>query len=213
VNTTPKNISPQILELCKRIDETQTPVFVPVRPVAGAIRDECFPNVESHAKQYGGSIQYGWIIWENPNIIIEGNFHACWKDLSEQLVDITPKQDKETEILFLPDSTRVYKNEPVDNIRLILTENPTLSAQFKRQERLNQLRAKYNYGGQISAVPTNELAEVLAGASTAEMIKLVGMETFQSLVADGDLRRPSKVGRNDPCACGSGAKFKKCCGR
>lgn len=22
-----------------------------------------------------------------------------------------------------------------------------------------------------------------------------------------------KVGRNDPCSCGSGAKFKKCCGR
>ena len=24
--------------------------------------------------------------------------------------------------------------------------------------------------------------------------------------------RPQKVGRNDPCACGSGKKFKKCCG-
>ena len=37
---------------------------------------------------------------------------------------------------------------------------------------------------------------------------------------DGDLVRPStsvhqqpKVGRNDPCPCGSGKKFKKCCGR
>jgi uncharacterized protein DUF1186/SEC-C motif-containing protein len=28
------------------------------------------------------------------------------------------------------------------------------------------------------------------------------------------LRRPSpKVGRNDPCPCGSGKKFKKCCGK
>lgn len=25
-------------------------------------------------------------------------------------------------------------------------------------------------------------------------------------------RRPAKVGRNDPCPCGSGKKFKKCCG-
>ena len=24
-------------------------------------------------------------------------------------------------------------------------------------------------------------------------------------------RRPPKVGRNDPCPCGSGKKFKKCC--
>jgi hypothetical protein len=26
-------------------------------------------------------------------------------------------------------------------------------------------------------------------------------------------RAPSKVGRNEPCPCGSGKKFKKCCGR
>lgn len=25
-------------------------------------------------------------------------------------------------------------------------------------------------------------------------------------------RRPSKIGRNDPCPCGSGKKYKKCCG-
>ncbi|HAV61403.1 MAG TPA: hypothetical protein DCY13_03455, partial [Verrucomicrobiales bacterium] len=24
---------------------------------------------------------------------------------------------------------------------------------------------------------------------------------------------PPKVGRNDPCPCGSGRKFKKCCGK
>ncbi|MCP4445992.1 MAG: UPF0149 family protein [Myxococcales bacterium] len=27
------------------------------------------------------------------------------------------------------------------------------------------------------------------------------------------IRRSSKVGRNEPCSCGSGLKFKKCCGR
>lgn len=35
---------------------------------------------------------------------------------------------------------------------------------------------------------------------------------------DGELVRPkpitsTKVGRNDPCPCGSGAKYKKCCGK
>ncbi len=28
----------------------------------------------------------------------------------------------------------------------------------------------------------------------------------------GEPRQVSKVGRNDPCSCGSGLKFKKCCG-
>jgi uncharacterized protein len=26
-------------------------------------------------------------------------------------------------------------------------------------------------------------------------------------------RKPSKIGRNDPCPCGSGKKYKRCCGQ
>ena len=29
----------------------------------------------------------------------------------------------------------------------------------------------------------------------------------------GTVRKPKKIGRNDPCPCGSGKKYKKCCGR
>jgi len=29
---------------------------------------------------------------------------------------------------------------------------------------------------------------------------------------DGEFPQPVKVGRNDPCPCGSGKKYKKCCG-
>ena len=31
--------------------------------------------------------------------------------------------------------------------------------------------------------------------------------------AHGTTVKPAKIGRNDPCPCGSGKKFKKCCGR
>jgi len=34
----------------------------------------------------------------------------------------------------------------------------------------------------------------------------------ESAVAAEPYRGPSKVGRNEPCPCGSGKKFKKCCG-
>ena len=27
------------------------------------------------------------------------------------------------------------------------------------------------------------------------------------------IRKPKKIGRNDPCPCGSGKKYKQCCGR
>ena len=31
--------------------------------------------------------------------------------------------------------------------------------------------------------------------------------------ASGTVRKEKKIGRNDPCPCGSGKKYKKCCGR
>jgi uncharacterized protein YecA (UPF0149 family) len=34
-----------------------------------------------------------------------------------------------------------------------------------------------------------------------------------SLAPPDSLLRPSRVGRNEPCPCGSGKKFKKCCGK
>lgn len=38
-----------------------------------------------------------------------------------------------------------------------------------------------------------------------------GQETFAELAASAQRHR-DKVGRNDPCPCGSGAKYKRCCG-
>ena len=34
----------------------------------------------------------------------------------------------------------------------------------------------------------------------------------QWFFCDGQAIAPNKVGRNDPCTCGSGKKYKKCCG-
>ncbi|MBK5243885.1 MAG: SEC-C domain-containing protein [Eubacteriaceae bacterium] len=42
-------------------------------------------------------------------------------------------------------------------------------------------------------------------------------EPFKSTQEDSTINKPTisknKVGRNDPCPCGSGQKFKKCCGK
>ena len=38
-------------------------------------------------------------------------------------------------------------------------------------------------------------------------------EAGEWLYVDGDIHPGAKPGRNDPCPCGSGKKFKKCCGR
>jgi preprotein translocase subunit SecA len=41
----------------------------------------------------------------------------------------------------------------------------------------------------------------------ARMAGAGDMQTVQQVVRSGE-----KVGRNDPCPCGSGKKYKKCCG-
>ncbi|WP_313585085.1 SEC-C metal-binding domain-containing protein, partial [Lacrimispora sp.] len=37
-------------------------------------------------------------------------------------------------------------------------------------------------------------------------------ELYKKQKASGTIVKGAKVGRNDPCPCGSGKKYKKCCG-
>lgn len=61
------------------------------------------------------------------------------------------------------------------------------------------------FGNLRNALPLWELN----GRSITEQIE---MATGQKLFVD-DFGRPLKIGRNDSCPCGSGKKYKKCCGR
>ena len=45
--------------------------------------------------------------------------------------------------------------------------------------------------------------------SSEEELKKLYKEQKES----GTIRKEKKIGRNDPCPCGSGKKYKKCCGR
>ena len=36
---------------------------------------------------------------------------------------------------------------------------------------------------------------------------------YKQQKASGTIRKGKKIGRNDPCPCGSGLKYKKCCGK
>jgi hypothetical protein len=54
------------------------------------------------------------------------------------------------------------------------------------------------------------------GADDVELeLDAAGLASLRGVVADalGGAVAPAEPGRNDPCACGSGAKYKKCCGR
>ena len=209
----PKAITEQILGLCRKIGATERPIFIKVQPAPTSILNECFPNVDRVVKARGGSLQYGWSLWEKPDIFMEGIFHGVWKDDSGNLIDDTPHDDGDEQILFLPDTGRVYTGAPVNNVRMVLSKDPAIIARFKRTEAFHALMRKYNVDGRIFSIPTNEILAALKGASIHEIAGHVGEESFWNMVRQGDIKLPTKVGRNEPCPCGSGKKYKHCCGK
>jgi SWIM/SEC-C metal-binding protein len=52
--------------------------------------------------------------------------------------------------------------------------------------------------------------EAIIGVESDKLENIADLEKL--LNPPTPLRKPVKVGRNDPCPCGSGRKYKKCCG-
>ena len=58
-----------------------------------------------------------------------------------------------------------------------------------------------------------KVLSVTPKVAPAKRVQVANPVTFGA--PDGTKRKPAKsdkVGRNDPCPCGSGKKYKKCCG-
>jgi len=115
--TTPQKITKEILAFCKDIDPKSNPIFVDVHPAREVRFNYCLTDVPEYAWQHGGEAIFGWIIWEVPGLLLEAEFHTCYKDEDGKLINITPKPDGERQILFLPDSHRVSNvgNLPISN--------------------------------------------------------------------------------------------------
>ena len=70
-----------------------------------------------------------------------------------------------------------------------------------------------------AGVEDNSAAHRVGGTSTGTSSNLensgqMGARDESKIKINLPKRRPTiKVGRNEPCACGSGKKFKSCCGR
>ena len=189
-STTPNEIAQKILDFCAEIEPTNRPFFVSVRPVTDVRFNYCLTDVPLHSPKWGGNTQFGWIIWECPNVFLEAEFHACWLNPDNELIDITPKPDNEAQILFLPDSYRIYEHKAIPNRRKALIDNEFTRLWLKCENKKDEIRAKHFKNDEVDSV-----------AAAAEF------EKWLALLGQGK----QKIGRNDPCPCGSGLKYKKCC--
>ena len=194
--TTPIRVTDKIMELCSGIVSDAVPEYVPVAAQEWGLPSECFLNVERMVQENGGQQVNGWAIWQWANIFVEAEAHSVWKSPGGALIDITPHDNGERQILFLHDDSMVYSGQSIENVRLAITGSPLAAELVDLGNKIDGVMCSYAPGTEI---PLSELWRRL----------LPLKERREAIV--GMLNQ--KVGRNDPCPCQSGLKYKKCCGR
>lgn len=187
--TTPIRVTDKIMELCSGIVPDAVPEYVPVAAQEWSLLSECFPNVQKMVRKNGGQQVNGWAIWQWTNILVEAEAHSLWQSPEEKLVDITPHDSGETNILFLRDDTVVYSEKPIGSIRQPLTGSPLVAELIRLMNERDRMLCASSEG--MCEIPESLLVRIM------QIQMLLHME----------------VGRNDPCPCQSGLKYKKCCGR
>lgn len=188
--TTPARITQVIIDFCASITSDSSPEYIDVCPAPWAALNECFNNVHQMVKQYGGSMISGWAVWQRGNMLLDAEAHAIWRAPDGKLIDITPHSYNEKRILFLFDSSVCYQGVTIPSHRQALTDSP-LVAEFIRLYSERDHIMQTSTLGNVYVMPADLHSRINA---------------LQFIFAQ-------EVGRNDPCPCGSGLKFKKCCGQ
>ena len=188
--TTPARITQVIIDFCASITSDSSPEYIDVCPAPWAALNECFNNVHRMVKQYGGSMISGWAVWQRGNMLLDAEAHAIWRAPDGKLIDITPHIYNEKRILFLFDSSVCYQGVTIPSHRQALTDSP-LVAEFIRLYSERDHIMQTSTLGNVYVMPADLHSRINA---------------LQFIFAQ-------EVGRNDPCPCGSGLKFKKCCGQ
>lgn len=203
--TTPESITPDILMLCYGLDPTTRPGYVEIRPAPGARINRRFHNAQERVRTRGGTIQYGWRVWEWPGILLQADFHAVWAHPIGKYIDVTPCEYGEPRILFHPDSVRQCYDDPPPSVTMSLIDSPTLKQYLDVSEQIAEIKRN----GQRDLM-TNT---VLVNRADTEPLLRKQHELEEELVRDQDDLRAAhrKVAPRDQCPCGSGRTHRDCC--
>jgi hypothetical protein len=103
--TTPPEITPDVRLFAAQLGN-EPPSRIPVRSDNYGVYGWCSDGVLEKIKHDGGSIVFGWTIWEWPGVLLTGEFHAVWMDATTTLYDITPKPHGETSLYLIATADR-----------------------------------------------------------------------------------------------------------
>ncbi|MCR4376526.1 MAG: SEC-C metal-binding domain-containing protein [Rhodospirillales bacterium] len=150
--------------------------------------------------QDGGKELNGWQLWTWPKVFIEAEHHCVWKSPEGNLIDVTPKENGEKRIAFLPDPAVMYDHENhrrIDNIRKALSIDPDIDEYLNLAASLYRLIEDGSMG-------TGLTAKVLAR-------DLSNLQSRRTQIHGRLTRRYIKP--KDFCPCGSGKKYFRCHGK
>jgi len=194
--TTPQKITDEILNLCKEINQEHNPEYIKVVPVAGSVPGKCYENVARKIAISEGEQINGWVIWQWNNMLIEAEPYSLWQSPEGECADITPREIGVQRILFLPDPSVEYGTGVHKSIMRPLTDSELVVELIHIAEEIDRILEPYT------------MPEDIPVAEVGPLLKPYKERKDEILAI---LNR--KVGRNEPCVCGSGLKYKKCCGR
>lgn len=140
--TSPTRVTQHVRRLKKQISNSLEPILVPVSPRHSSKPRDCFADVAEQIQELGGTIQYGWTVWEWPEVLIEGEFHGIWRSPTGELVDVSQKPDGEKQIMFIPDTKRIFLEKPLDNIRLPIGKDWRIKRFIELHEKFYKLKCE-----------------------------------------------------------------------
>jgi hypothetical protein len=100
--TTPSAITELVVKFADELSPSSGVFQVPVVQGEYGLYGWCVDGVLEKVKQDGGAIVFGWTLWEWPKVMLTAEFHSVWESPAGDLIDITPKPQRETTIVFVP---------------------------------------------------------------------------------------------------------------
>lgn len=146
LETTPAEITEELKAFCIDLCWSE-PAFIPVQPDQDGMYGFCNLTVVEKIKKEGGKPVHGWTIWEWPGVFWTAEFHMVWEDSNGDLIDVTPKPDGETSILFLRDFSFEpdfdFLNRPVSRRKRIRADEDRTVAVATAISKLNTSQRTY----------------------------------------------------------------------
>ena len=176
---------------------------------------QCWNNVPLVIEKDGGEIVPGRIVWiEASGKWLHLEAHCCWRTPDGTVVDPTPKGDKEQVIAFVEEPLK-WDGHLIVSRYHCFTNEPAVVEFLELTQQWNSIQSQLKQG-EVRRLedftPAEQDVYRRMGLASLRLICPMLCELLSAAIGSTIRKGRQHVGRNETCPCGSGRKFKRCCG-